>query len=117
MNFDEAIAAHGKWKQTLSQYLRKPDGSVKIAEIAVDNKCPLGKWIHGEGAQHSKLPEYGALKTNHARFHKAAAEVVRKADSGQPAAEETTLGSRSEFGTASSAVVIAIMNMKKHLAT
>ncbi len=116
MNFDEAIAAHGNWKQKLADYLRKPDGSLKASEISADNKCTLGQWIHGEGAKYSKLSEYSALKTDHARFHKSAAEVVRKADAGQSVAEETALGSKSEFGTASSAVVMGIMHMKKHAA-
>lgn len=116
MNFDQAIAAHGAWKQKLASYLVKPDGSLKPNEISPDNKCPLGQWIHGEGVQHSKLPEYAALKGEHAHFHKAAADIVRKADAGQAMTQETALGAKSEFSVASSAVVMAIMNMKKHAA-
>lgn len=116
MNFDEAIAAHGAWKMKLSAYLKKPDGSIKAADIQVDNKCILGQWIHGDGAKHKALPEYEVLKKEHARFHKAAAEVVKKADSGQSTAEETALGAKSEFGAASVAVVTAIMAMKKKAA-
>lgn len=56
MNFDQAIAAHGAWKQKLSDYLVKRDGSLKALDVSLDNKCPLGQWIHGEGAQYSKLP-------------------------------------------------------------
>jgi len=116
MNFDQAIAAHSAWKRKLLDYLVKHDGSLKAHDIAVDNKCPLGQWIHGEGSQYSKLPEYATLKSEHARFHKATAEVVRKADSGQSVSEETALGSKSEFRAASSAVVEAIMHMKAHAA-
>lgn len=112
MNFDEAIKAHSDWKMKLSAYLRKPDGSVKPEVVGVDNKCALGQWIYGEGAKHSALPEFTTLKTEHARFHKACSEVVKKADSGQNTSEETALGGKSEFAMASMKVVSAIMAMK-----
>jgi Chemoreceptor zinc-binding domain len=115
MNFDEAIKAHSSWKMKLSAYLRKPDGSLKAADVEVDNKCDLGKWIHGEGAKHSTLAEFGALKTEHAKFHKAAADVVKKADSGQSVSEDIAIGGSSPFAQASSAVVTAIMTMKKKI--
>ena len=113
--FDQAIAAHSAWKTKLRQYISHHDGSLKLADIAVDNKCELGQWIHGEGSRYSKLPEYATLKNEHARFHKAAADVVRKADSGQSVAEEVALGGKSDFSAASSAVVLAIATMKKHV--
>ena len=116
MDFDQAIAAHSAWKQKLSEYLRKRDGSLKSAEVALDTKCPLGQWIHGEGSKYVKLSEFTTLKTEHTRFHKAAADVVRHADSGKSTSEEIALGSKSEFANASSAVVMAIMAVKKHAA-
>lgn len=113
MDFDEAIKAHSAWKIKLSNYLKKPDGSLKANEIQMDNKCALGQWIYGEGAKFSSLPEYNTLKQEHAKFHKAAAQVVTKADSGQNTLEETALGSKSEFAAASSAVVAAIMGIRR----
>jgi hypothetical protein len=113
MDFDHAIAAHSAWKTKLKDYLRKPDHSLKPADVEVDNKCPLGQWIHGEGAQWIAKPSYATLKMEHAKFHKAAAAVVRKADSGQSVTEEVALGAKSEFTAASGAVVSAIMHMKK----
>jgi hypothetical protein len=56
MNFDEAIAAHGLWKQKLADYLAKHDGSLKHDDISRDNKCVLGQWIYGDGLKYSKLP-------------------------------------------------------------
>ncbi len=43
MDFDQAIAAHGEWKRKLSDYLSKPDGSLKPAAVSTDNNCPLGQ--------------------------------------------------------------------------
>ncbi|MDO9184334.1 MAG: CZB domain-containing protein, partial [Bacteriovorax sp.] len=89
------------------------DKSLKANDIQFDNKCELGKWIYGEGAKHSALPEFATLKAEHARFHKAAADVITKADSGQSTSEEIALGSKSDFATASSNVVGAIMIMRR----
>lgn len=113
MDFDEAIKAHSAWKLKLSQYLEKPDGSLKATDVQMDNKCVLGQWIYGEGAKHTSLPEYSTLKNEHASFYKAAAEVIRKADSGQSVSEDVAIGSKSDFGRTSTAVITAIMMMKR----
>lgn len=113
MDFDDAIKAHSAWKMKLSTYLKKPNGSLKAAEIQPDNKCNLGQWIHGEGKKWAALPEYTTLKNEHARFHKAAAQVVTKGDSGQSTSEDTAIGAKSEFASASSAVVAAIMAIRR----
>lgn len=113
MDFDAAIKAHSAWKMKLSGYLRHPDKSLKAVEVEPDNRCDLGKWIYGEGAAMAARPEYATLKEHHARFHKAAAAVVRKADAGQDTAEETALGGKSDFAASSTAVISAIMAMKR----
>ena len=112
MNFDDAVSAHSQWKMKLSAYLLHPDGSMDAATASLDNKCSLGQWIVGEGAKYSTLPEYAKLKSEHTRFHKAVGNVIRKAATGQKVTDEIALGSHSEFGVASNAVVLAIMAMK-----
>jgi hypothetical protein len=112
MDFDHAIAAHSSWKGRLANYLKNPDHSLKSAEVALDDHCDLGKWIAGEGKQFAKLPEYASVKSDHARFHKAAASVVQRADAGQNVSEEVVLGGKSEFAMASASVVRSIMALK-----
>ncbi|MFH1157773.1 MAG: hypothetical protein V1721_02650 [Pseudomonadota bacterium] len=58
------------------------------------------RWIHGEGAKFSALPEFAVLKKEHA-------------DSGKNVTEEIALGGKSPFSAASSKVIMAIMTMKK----
>ena len=115
MNFDNAINSHAQWKRKLASYLSKPDQSLKASVIGVDNECELGKWLHGEGGKYSKLPEFSTLMSDHARFHQAAADVVRRADSGQKVSDEVALGSNSKFGAASTAVVKSLMAMKSEV--
>ncbi len=113
MDFDKAILAHRHWKERLNQYLAAPDRSLSAAEVGEDTRCELGKWLYGEGTKFSRLPEYEHLRTEHARFHKAAADVIRKADSGKNVSGETALGGHSEFSAASTMVVRAIMSLRE----
>jgi hypothetical protein len=115
MNFDEAITAHAKWKMKLSSYLAKPDHSLQASAVGADNGCDLGKWLHGEGKKYSRFPEFAKLVSDHAHFHETAAEILRKADSGQQVTDEVALGSKSKFAAASSAVVMSLMAMKSKL--
>jgi hypothetical protein len=112
MNFDQAITAHSRWKSKLSAYIKKPDRSLSASEVALDNKCDLGQWIHGEGAKYATLPEFQNLRSEHARFHKVAAEVIRKAESGKDVSEEVCIGAKSEFTSATAAVVNSIVALK-----
>ena len=113
MDFDAAISAHSAWKMKLASYLKKPDKSLDAKEVASDHKCPLGHWIHGDGSKHAPLAEFQALKSEHARFHKAAADVVAQADAGKDVTEEIAIGGTSEFAMASTKIVGAIIAMRR----
>jgi methyl-accepting chemotaxis protein len=115
MDFDAAIATHSKWKRKLRDSLAKHDGSLSPTGVSIDHKCELGLWIYSEGASYLELPEYLNLKYVHTRFHRVAAELVTKANSGESIDAEMEPCSSSEFSTASSAVVMALMAMKKRL--
>ena len=112
MNFDDAIMSHSEWKMKLTKYIKHPDHSLKSAEVAGDAKCALGQWINGEGKKFAAIPEFSKLKNEHQHFHKAAAAVIAKADSGQDQSAEVALGAKSEYAAASAAVVSALMAMK-----
>ena len=113
MDFDQAVASHTKWKARLAHYLAERDGSLNSDVVMLDNQCELGKWIYGEGTRYRALREYILLKREHQRFHKAAAEIVERANAGFSVAEQVQLGACSQFTQASSAVVLALVAMKK----
>lgn len=113
MSFDDAVVCHSEWKRKLYTYVANPDHSLTVSEVAANDRCKLGKWIRGEGRRHASFPEFGRLVAEHTRFHKAAAEIVRRADCGENVSGEFVLGVGSEFSLASSAVVLAIMDMKR----
>ncbi len=113
MDFDQAIASHADWKQRLIDYLKKRDHSLKASEIGLDTRCPLGKWIYGEGSKHVRRMEFSNMRIEHARFHRASAEVVRRADQGLSVSADFTVGAGTEFERASTAVVNALKAIKK----
>jgi len=112
MNFDDAIHAHASWKMKLSAYIKNPDNSIDANVVCKDDQCTLGKWIHGEGAQHASLPEFSLLKAAHASFHKEAAEIVRRAKAGEKVSDELVLGAKSKFSELSTQVVLHIRTMR-----
>lgn len=115
MDFDEAIAIHSRWKHKLRTSLAEQNFSLNPADVSLDYKCVLGQWIYGAGARYSALPEFARLKYEHARFHLAAAELVRRANSGESIEAEIAPCANSRFSLASAAVVIALMTMKKRV--
>jgi len=112
MDFDSAINAHVQWKTKLSNYLNKPDRSLNPAVVSSDQNCELGKWLHGDGKKHSGLEGFSTLVTEHTRFHKAAGEIIRKADAGEKVSEEMALGGTSDFSKTSAAVIRHLMQLK-----
>ena len=114
-HFDEAIAAHIKWKMRLNQFI---DGtsSEKLdrAVVCKDNLCVLGKWIYGNGVQHKDIIHYGDLVTKHANFHRCAGEVVGKVDAHDKAGAHALLA--GEFSNAAKETVTAIMALKSEIA-
>ena len=114
MDFEAAISTHSKWKRTLRRSLATHDG-LHPDDFRADDKCELGQWIYSEGARHSALPEYTNLRYAHARFHTVVAELVAKANSGIAVDAEMEPCSNTEFSTASAAMVMALMAIKKRL--
>lgn len=112
MDFEGSIKGHREWKLKLSNYIKKPDGSLKVEIVCQDNKCPLGQWIYGSGLRWETHSEYGVLKTEHAKFHKSASEVIAIADTKQNLNEEELIGDKSAFGQASTNTINAIMAIK-----
>jgi methyl-accepting chemotaxis protein len=113
MTFDDAVNCHSEWKRKLRAYVSHPDGGMNVDEVGSNNKCKMGRWIRGDGRKYAAFPEFARLIAEHTRFHKAAADIVRRADRGQDVSSEFALGAGSEFSLSSSAVVLAIMDMKR----
>ncbi len=113
MDFNQAIVAHSSWKRKLRSYLEKPDGNLKPEDAGAESKCELGKWIVAEGRAYASVPEFALLRAAHTRFHKAAGDLIRRADAGEKVDGEMALGIRSEISDATNAVISLITAIRR----
>lgn len=113
-DFNAAIAAHIDWKMKLSRYLHQPDGSLEHEKVCLDNACVLGKWIHGEGQQHSHLSPrlFESVKDSHAKFHQTAGEIVRLINIGDRKKAELMLAPSGPYIAISDQTVSLIRQLK-----
>lgn len=92
-----AIEAHVRWKIRLEAHISGTSTENLDADtICKDDQCVLGKWIHGEGrVKYNGLPLFVSLEKVHADFHRAAADVIRKANGGDKPGALTMLNEGS----------------------
>jgi chemoreceptor zinc-binding protein len=79
-----AISAHAKWKSRLKTAIASGNCDIDVATAARDNVCDFGRWLHtGVSLAQKQAPQYAACVELHARFHRAAAEVLKLAIAGK----------------------------------
>lgn len=115
MNFEEAIAAHVDWKAKLRTYIKKADKSLDPNMVEKDNECKLGKWIYGDGGKYKSSQHYEALRQEHAKFHKCAANIIRKVDEGKLSEAENLIDAKSQYTEISINVVTKIRKMREEV--
>lgn len=78
INFYEAMEAHLAWKRRLTDYLQGASTEdLQPQHICQDNRCVLGKWIHGAGkARFGEIDIFKQLTEVHAKFHYHTSKVV-----------------------------------------
>jgi hypothetical protein len=84
LNFKSAVDAHMKWKVRLEGYINgTSDEDLKVEAVSCDDKCPLGKWIYGQGGERFGYSEtFFEMKVHHAHFHRCAGSVLTAAQAG-----------------------------------
>jgi hypothetical protein len=113
MDYDQAIRAHSNWKTRLRNYIRNPDRSMVASEVARDDVCELGCWIRGHGQSLARLPAFPKLQSAHAEFHRAAAEIIVRANAGDHMDDSVTFGATSQFGLKSMEVVEGLLRLRQ----
>ena len=116
MNFDEAILSHSQWRIRLQSVIAGTSKEqLDPAVVCLDDKCALGQWIYGEARIYVNLPEYDALRSSHAEFHKSAAQVLRLSTAGK-LAEATAIMKNGAFQEASLRTISAIRKLRLKIA-
>jgi len=116
-DFDSAIKAHVDWKMKLTTYLENPNGSLEESKVCVDNACPLGKWIHGEGAhyRHTHLNTFDALKKSHAEFHQCAGTIIKYINSNNRTMANQLLAPQGRYSVISETTIELLERLKSEL--
>lgn len=111
MNFDEAIAAHIKWKIRLIRLIEGTSNEKLSSEtVSRDNLCDLGKWLYGEGSKYKSLALYQDLLKKHAKFHVCAGEVIKKVELGDLGGADAMR--KGPYDSASKDTINAITKLK-----
>jgi Chemoreceptor zinc-binding domain len=102
-----AITAHGLWKTHLFSAVALGETPFKLDEVARDDRCRFGQWLHGLGEER-KSPHFERVRGLHARFHGEAARVLELATSGEGDAARRSLERGGAYQRASAELVGAL---------
>lgn len=112
LNIDVAIMAHENWKLRLETYLAgKSEENLRPEVVCCDERCDLGKWIHGDGEAHlGQYMTFQDLKATHKMFHYTASNVVTLSQAGKPDEAKALL--HGEFNKLSTSVKRRLGDLK-----
>lgn len=111
LDLSKAIDAHVQWKARLNGVLEGADKEpIDIGQASRDDCCTLGKWLHGPARElFGQYPEYEALRSTHASFHRCAGQVLLEFNkSGKASAQKMLQG---EFTSVSSQVHLDLVGL------
>ena len=112
-DFDAAIEAHRQWKVRLRAAISERT-RLDADTICRDDRCPLGRWIHGPGgARWGQKPDFSALRDKHRAFHEVAGTVARQINAERYDEAERMIGAGSRFAEVSTEVTVALGRAKR----
>ncbi|MFZ6689665.1 CZB domain-containing protein [Undibacterium sp. SXout11W] len=113
MDLSNAIAKHSEWKTKLRSAVAKQE-TLDAATISKDHCCDLGKWLHWEAkANFGNMTSYTECIKKHAAFHVEAGKVATSINAKKCAEAEAMLAGGTPYASASSAIGVAILHLKK----
>jgi len=115
IDIDTAIASHENWKLRLQNYVNgQSTEDLRPELICMDDRCDLGKWLHGAGTQRlGKFPAFSVLIARHKYFHIQASSVVAMTQSNQK--DEATRVLDGSYRHASTQVILLLKELKRGL--
>jgi len=101
MSFKLEIAnglnSHGDWKLRLIDAINTGKSEWEPHLVCKDNECEFGKWLYSCDESVANSPKYEKVKSLHADFHRAAAEVLRLALSNEKPAALKAISTGSPY--------------------
>ena len=117
LNFMSAIDAHMKWKMRLESHIHDSSTEdLQTEAVSRDDKCALGQWIHGIGAERfGKFDAFGDVKAEHANFHACAGRVLAASRQGRKQ-DALEMLERGDYARASRQVKILLARLYVQIA-
>jgi hypothetical protein len=113
MDLDQAGQVHNEWKVKLRMAIAKEE-PLDAAEISADNRCSLGKWLHGEAKrQFGGLTSYAECLSKHAAFHQEAEKVAQNINAKNFAQAKAMLAANTPYALAANNFIIALGLLRK----
>lgn len=113
MDLNQAVERHTEWKTKFRLAISKKE-AMDAEIIARDDCCDLGKWLHGESKPAlGNLASHAECVKKHALFHIEAGKVARAINAKKYIEAEAMLNPNTSYWNASTAVVAAILHLKK----
>lgn len=77
LHLQDAVKEHAEWWAAFDAFLHAdPNAPPSVAihaperqDVARDDRCAIGCWLHGDGAQFSNLAAYQMVKNLHKEMH------------------------------------------------
>lgn len=113
INLMDAINGHVKCKVHLQNYLEgRSKEQLDPMVICLDDRCVLGKWIHGPAFKHfQEHPSFYQLRAFHAQMHVIAANVIKHVLANERTAAEALM--EEKYKEASRKVVKALAELNQ----
>ena len=104
----DAIDAHVQWKTRLRN-AALDETKLDAVQIARDDCCPLGQWLHGDGQRRwGTRPLFTELLGTHAEFHRQAGAVAELINAGRRDRALAALAAGTPYSNATQATLLAI---------
>ena len=98
-----AMGTHGMWKSRLQTAIAAGASDITAADVARDDQCDFGKWLHQGISQTARASaKYATVLELHARFHTEAARVLGLAVGGRGMEAKRALDRAAAYGVISS---------------
>ena len=113
---NQAIAAHGQWKQKLRTAIDTGVCESTPDKVKLDNNCSFGKWLHERIDPSVKgTTYYNEVVILHAQFHKEAGSILELALNGNKEEAMNRMQLGSAFSSLSSKLTIKLNEWQETL--
>jgi methyl-accepting chemotaxis protein len=113
MNLDNEVLRHVDWKVRFTLAMSKQE-SLDAYIIGKDNRCELGKWLHGDGKMHySNLKSYEACLKKHAEFHTEAEKIAVAINAKKYHKASKMINEDSTFSAVVNEVYFTVLGLKR----